>query len=443
MGFFQRLFSKKGTPYTRTPVRFGRFHEGLKTEERFESWDVALDRFTKDDFLGSLEALFHYLNDPENPTIQYVRSRNKIEFTIEQGSSVIVGWSNPLEFQATSDIFQLKEKHAGLMRTLLESNYSLDYCKYVLKEKTISLKFNSKALDGAPSKIYSGLRELALLADKQDDLILNKFSDYVEKEDFKITPLPAEELTLKANFLRDQLDELKANYQACALDPEEFQGAYSYLILNTCYRLDYLLKPEGELMDLFENIHQGYFDSSKGITPAKNKMNFITLLEKGTKVMKDLEEECYEVNYTFGYTTPVTIERVQDFVLEEVDKMDWYIREGHREIGLAIPGYIVGYSLFHYALPRPLPELFALYYEITEYDFFKGLGFSPILVKNGGLEKAIIIQKVKKIFKKDSKNAKNGPILSEIDQKLRFDSVYHFSKSFLQLIGEHKFGSWA
>ena len=69
--------------------------------------------------------------------------------------------------------------------------------------------------------------------------------------------------------------------------------------------------------------------------------------------------------------------------------MDWYADNRHEEVAMAIPGYIVGYCLFNYATPKPIRELFELYYQITEPAFFQALGFTNLYrqINNGSLNK--------------------------------------------------------
>lgn len=431
MSFLDRLFRKKSVPFTRAPVGFGRHNEGLRSIERQSAWDQAMDHFGAERFLDSLESTLVYLNHPEINNVRWTRSNNKLDFTILQGSMEVSGWANPLEIQAQANICTFQAPNEALFRSLLESNYELTFCKYVLQDHTIVLKFNSYALDASPFKFYQGLRELALLADKQDDLLQGEFGRELAINAAWIKPLPPVELDLKREFFQAQLEELAEHYQHCALDNHEYAGAFAYLILNSCYKLDYLLRPEGELMDLFESIHRGYFGPQGSITAELNDRFFKAVQDQGRTSLTALSKECYQVVYTFGYTTDVTLERVQSFILEEVEKMDWYVREGHREIGLAIPGYIVGYSLFHYALPAPLTELFGLFYEVEEYKFYSDLGFTPALIEKGELREQRIVDRIHSILKPSYGRSKE-----EIATSLRFDSIYHFSKSFLIMVGE-------
>jgi len=183
-------------------------------------------------------------------------------------------------------------------------------------------------------------------------------------------------------------------------------------------------------MDLFERVHRGYFGPDGQISVEQNNYFFNEVQQIGKARIEEIQKECYQVNYTFGYTTAVSLERVQSFVLEEVEKMDWYVREGHREVGLAIPGYIVGYALFHYALPASLTELFGLYYEVTEAPFYTELGFSPALLVDGALRQEQIINRLYKLLSKDYEMTK-----SSLGEAIKFDSIYHFAKSYLKMIG--------
>lgn len=433
MSFLNRFFKKKSTTFERADIYFGRYNESLRRSEQNHHWDRAQDEFSNGEFLASVTSVLNFLSDPGHRNLRFQRSARTIDFSFAQGSIVITGRANPLKIHAEAKICQYTNENEDLFHSLLIANYNLTYSKYVLQGRDIVLKFNSSALDASPFKIAQGLRELALAADKQDDLVLDKYSDDLTAKAGWVNALKLDELEIKRAFLQKKMAILQENYQHLALDPQEYTGAFAYLILDTCYCLDYLLKPEGQLMDLFEKVHQGYF-GPKGVMNAELNDNFfgevVALCQDRAKV---LEKECYNVNYTFGYTAPVTTGRVQAFILEEVEKMDWYINNGHREVALAIPGYIIGYSLFHYDVPQPFPALFGLYYEILEADFYAELGFFPKLMNEGILNRGLIEERLSLLIQGGKRRTKGEPAWKG---SIRYDSIYHFSKSYLQMIGQ-------
>ena len=144
-------------------------------------------------------------------------------------------------------------------------------------------------------------------------------------------------------------------------------------------------------------------------------------------------KEMYRVNSTFGITVPVNHDRVRSFINGEINNMDWYQEHGHLDIAMAIPGYIVGYCLFYYSVPEPVQELLHLYYQIIYADYFKALGFSPLLFQKESTtfaEKAIKI-KIKKIV---DKYEDKFPRLDPKFKHLKYTTIDAFAKSYLLMI---------
>ena len=72
------------------------------------------------------------------------------------------------------------------------------------------------------------------------------------------------------------------------------------------------------------------------------------------KIQKEkLFKEMYEVSATFGITGPIDHPKLAILIDQELPNMKWYHEHGHEKIALAIPGFIVGRSLFNFALPKP------------------------------------------------------------------------------------------
>jgi len=141
----------------------------------------------------------------------------------------------------------------------------------------------------------------------------------------------------------------------------------------------------------------------------------------------------YRVKTSFGITKPVTHDRVVSFIDGELHQMDWYNDNGHHKVALAIPGYIVGYCLFNYAIPKPDKDLFYLYYQIIYHSFFEQLGFKLDLVdfKQQTFNKKGIKRAIKEIV---DANKEKYPHLSPNTNKLSFDGQVKFAKSYLTMV---------
>ena len=87
--------------------------------------------------------------------------------------------------------------------------------------------------------------------------------------------------------------------------------------------------------------------------------------------------ELYGTTSTFGILQPKQHDALVSLIEGELPNRDWYEQNGHQNVALAVSGYIVGHTLFTYALPKADREFLAFYYKILEPDFFKSLNYTP------------------------------------------------------------------
>ena len=112
------------------------------------------------------------------------------------------------------------------------------------------------------------------------------------------------------------------------------------------------------MMETLERIHRLYFAKTDKNIAQKNRVlrkEFQKILDRSKE---EAFKEMYRVNCTFGITVPVNHDRVKSFINGELHNMDWYQEHGYDDIALAIPGYIVGYCLFYYSVPKPIEIIF-------------------------------------------------------------------------------------
>ncbi|MBN8487025.1 MAG: hypothetical protein J0M20_04725, partial [Burkholderiales bacterium] len=134
--------------------------------------------------------------------------------------------------------------------------------------------------------------------------------------------------------------------------------ACAALLLALALRLDYLLRPEGFVMDVLEKIYGIYFTKDE----RTNQLKIIALRKEFQKVLDRPKEqvlrELYRTRSTFGVNPPANHERVMALIDGELPNMDWHLSQNHLELALAIPQYIVGNALFQNVPPRPDRDLF-------------------------------------------------------------------------------------
>lgn len=434
MSLFNRFFGAPEKNIVQPDIRFGRYSDSYKATDNYRAWDEALEKFEAEDFLGSYEAFFRYLRDDREDNVKCWQEGNAIHFELYQGSKKISGVADEKQLRAEARIARSKELNVNFMRQLIERNFDLNYSRFSLDDDNhISIIFDTYTLDGSPYKLYYALKEIAVNADKQDDLLLEEFKVLEPVESSHLADLPETEKEVKYQYFKQEVEKVLEEIDKGQLNKEQYPGGIAYLLLDLTYRLDYLTKPEGFTMEALERIHRLYFAKEEKTIAQKNLLlckEFRKLLERPKA---DFFKEMYRVKTTFGITAPVNHDRLVSVVDGELNNMDWYRDNGYTKIAQAIPSYIAGFSIFNYALPKPDRDLFHLYFQITEQAYFQALGFTLDFydpIKNSFNKKAIRRAIEQIIEENQDKYERISPPYSF----LRYDSMVDFSKSFLLMM---------
>ena len=434
MSLFDRLFRSGPENNPHPPVKFGRYSDTYKTQEQYDAWDEALQAFENEEYLDSYRAFFRYLRDHEAQNVQLQDENGRIDFEILQGSKKVIGFASPAKLKAEAKVASVQQLNIGFMRRLVEQNFDLKYSRYALdRQNDITIVFDTYSLDGSPYKLYYALKEVATNADKQDDLLIDEFQMLGQTDNSHLRDLPEQEKEVKYAFIQEQIGRTFERIDHSKLDANQYPGAIAYLLLDLCYKLDYLTKPEGYMMEALERIHRTYFAKDGRNTAQKNH----TLRKEFQKLMERPKEqffkEMYEVTSTFGITSPVNHDKVVSFIDGELHNMDWYHEQKHYDIALSIPGYIVGYCLFNYAVPKPDRDLLHLYFQVTEPEYFQRLGFSAKYYDpaSGELNKRAIKKAIRYIV---DENSVEFVGLNPAIGSLNFDGLAEFAKSYLLMI---------
>ena len=432
MGLFDRLFGSSKEE-VQPDIPFGRYTDSYKTPEQYDAWDLSLEEFEKGNYMESYRLFFKYLRDDTCNNVQAEEVNGQINFQLLQGSKKIAGFVNSKKVSVGAKVVKTDDLNIGFMRRLMEENYKMEYSRFALdNDNDIAIVFNTYVLDGSPYKLYYALKEVATKADKLDDLLIEEFSVLHQTDESLLQEIGLEEKEIKYAFLKKNIEEVLHEIDNGKIKQEKYPGAFAYLLLNLSYKLDYLILPEGHLMETLERIHRLYFSQDGKNHLQKNSILYKEFKKLLVRPKEEYFKEMYRVTKTFGITKPVTHDRVVSFIDGELHNMNWYWENGHNQIALAIPGYIVGYCRFQFAVPKPVRELFHLYYQVTESTYFKDLGFQHKFVTE---EQLINKRTIKKVIRKIIDNNKRqypqfNPDTSELDNT----SIIGFAKSFLLMI---------
>jgi hypothetical protein len=194
------------------------------------------------------------------------------------------------------------------------------------------MRFDSDMNTATPNKLYYGLKELATKADKQDDLLVQNFS-LLEKADIEhVEPLPEDEKAIKfehmQKWIADTLEQVRS------LDADKFAGGIAYLLLATVYRIDYLVAPEGPIMNELEAIPDIYFKKDNRPTAEKN-FDMIEALEKlKSKQKEGIYPFLFRSKHTFSIVTPQNYKTIVEALKGSHQNMIWYRDNGYPSVAI-------------------------------------------------------------------------------------------------------------
>lgn len=434
MGFLDKLFGPTKEKIEQPNIRFGRYSDSYKSKEQYLAWDKSLDLFEKQDYLASFRAFFTYLRDIKEKNIQFSETTEGIQFELIQGSKTIKGLANRKKVKAEAKIAVTEDLNIGFMRRLMEENFKMKYSRFALDhDKDIAIIFDTSILDASPYKLYYALKEVATKADKLDDLLIDEFDElHHTNEDLLLHASDAEK-EVKYGFVISQIQRVLQEVENGKLNTAQYPGGIAYLLLNLIYKLDFLTVPEGMLMETLERQNRLYF-AKDGTSSLQKNVNLQKELKELLKQPKeDFLKGMYRVKTSFGITKPVTHDRVVSFIDGELHQMNWYKDNRHPEVALAIPGYIVGYCLFNYAVPKPDKDLFLLYHKVLESQYFENLGFRSNLVdfKNQIFNKKSIKKAIRDIA---IANQEKYPKINPNVNSLLFNGQLEFARTYLLMI---------
>jgi hypothetical protein len=434
MSFLTRLFGFTPSNHSKQPdILFGRYSDAYKSDEKIAAFDRSLELFEKGEFLEAFRSFLESIQDESVENVRWQEENGVIQFELWQGSQRITGQADLQKVKVQSKIAKAEDLNVGFLRKLVTGNFGLKFSRYALDDDNyIVILFETTISDASPLKLNFGLRELAIHADKQDDLLLDEFPMLHPAEQRVLGEIPPSEKEIKYQYIKQQIEAVLGELKEGKPDPNQFPGTYAYLLLALAFKLDYLIRPEGFMMDVFERIHGIYFakDEKKAQVKVANiQKEYQKLLERSPE---DFYKEMYRTKSTFGVNPAVNHANISALIDGELPNMEWPLQQNHENLALAVPTYIAGFALFHYAPPLPDRALFHLYFQIIEEPFFEQLGFTKLYTdEKGALDKRNILQAVKQII--DRNKAMYQQMKPDLN-RLEFGSKTLFAKSYIQLI---------
>lgn len=427
---FDKLFGrgKRNVESQAAPdIVFGRYSDNNKPVAKVNRWTEADNLFKEKKFTDSLDAFFDYLRDDSIQNVVYERNGAEGRFQLYQGSKIVRGNFNHELLKAEVTLARMPQPSVPVMRRLLEMNFNLYYNRFALDQGRLCMNFDSDIKAASPSKLYYGLKELATKADKQDDLLVQDFAVLEPTDNEHISAIPQPEKEIKYTYLQKWIRQTLETI--ASVDPEKFSGGNAYLLLALIYRIDYLLAPEGKLLNDLEKIVGIYFKKDERPVPEKNR----DMIEEFNRILAQTKEEIFNgifrSRYTFSIVAPQPYKTIADSIHAANTNMAWYRDNQYPFFATQTIEYGFSYCQYSYSLPRVITELFHLFMMVNYPEYFVELGYHNAYYdpKTNEFAKQVIVDKIKEI---QDKWKDKYPLLDFKTQNLRFDNLINFDHSF-------------
>jgi hypothetical protein len=321
---------------------------------------------------------------------------------------------------------KMPQPSVPVMRRLLEMNFSLYYSRFALDNERLCMRFDSDAETASPGKLYYGLKELATKADKQDDLLVQDFSTLQSSDNEHVAPIPENEREIKYEYMQKWIQETLDTVSK--LDADKFSGGIAYMLLALIYRIDYLIAPEGALLNELEKIGTIYFKKDERPVLEKNRDIIEEFKKLKAKSKEDICKQLFRSKYTFAITSPQVFKTIADSIHGSNSNLPWYRDNGHPNIAAQIAEYGISYCQYSYSLPRPVTEFYHLFMIVNFPEFFEALG--QITYSDPGkkeLDSSAILTRIKEI---EETWRSKYPNMEMKVSNLKFDNLVNFNYSF-------------
>jgi hypothetical protein len=407
-------------------IHFGRYSDNNKPVEKVSRWTEADHLFKEKKYHESLDAFFDYLRDDKIENVVYERNNMEGRFHFYQGSKVVRGSHDQERLEAEVTLAGMPQPSVPVMRRLLEMNFSLYYSRYALDKERLCMRFDTELQSANPSKLYYGFKELATKADKQDDLLVQDFTALTTIDTEHITEIPEQEKEVKYEFFQKWIKETLE--LITTLDTDKFSGGIAYLLLSLAYRIDYLITPEGKLLNEMEKIVEIYFRKDEKPITEKNRDMQEAFKKLQEKTKEAVFPYLFRSKYTFSIVTPQTYKTISDAIYNANQNINWYRDNNHPQIARQISEYGIAYCQYSYSVPKPVTELFQLFMQVNYGDYFEALGFKEKLFSQPNeFDENAIIERIRKI---EEKWKSKYPQFEYKTDKLKFDNMVSFNYSF-------------
>lgn len=356
---------------------YGRAVHSLPNPDEHELFEKASEAFIEGDRLKGyyffLSSLTH-IGDSKHLT--YTAYEDKIIFELLQGCAIIRATVTQDTLIATAVIAKSSDLHVALKRRFLERNFQLTYARFFDNDGVLTLKLYLENATITPHKIFFPLREMALNADFEKEMIWGEFPEIPLLENDHIRYLTHKEYTRLHFWMLTWIDQTKKSLQGLLSNDNTGMVSFSYLAL--LLQIDYLLIPRKKMAKEIAEKVGGYFMDDEKSTEDKNTdlQSYLSKLE--TTKIEEFATQIYRGEYTFSPFDQAMHEEIVSFIDESLLKVKWYKSNHSSYVIGAIYRYIALYILYNYGLHPTLRALMHLHVQVYVSDFFVDMGEIPL-----------------------------------------------------------------
>jgi hypothetical protein len=419
---------KKETPEAKAPpVVFGRYSDNNKTLQKTNRWSEADNLFKEKKYNESIAVFFDYLRDDAIQNVTITKNGAENEFSFFQGSKIVRGRYNNETLSAEVTLAAMNQPSVPVMRRLLEQNFNLYYSRYALDTSRLCMRFDTDIETANPNKLYYAFKELAIKADKQDDLLIKDFSTLQTIDSDHVETIPDAEKEIKYRYFIQWIKETLNWIEP--LDAEKMSGGIAHLLLNLAYRIDFLIVPEGKLLQELENLVALYFAKDEKPVPEKNKAMLTVFKEMMNKPKEEVFPYLFRSKHTFSIAQPQVQKTIADTIYTANQNMVWYRDNQYPHIAEQVSEYGLGYCQYNFSLPKALSDLYLILMKVRYAEFFKELGFTEELYNNNTQQfnKGLIEEKIHNVV---NQWKEKFPAIYFKTETLKYDSMLSFTHSF-------------
>ena len=408
----------------------GHYSDNNKSPQQTQFWFQAEEAYKEKKYEAVRQLLFQYLQNKEksNVTLSPTNPTDGSYFTLLQGSKKVYGLFKDGRVAAQVPLARLESAGIAAMRHVLELNFNLKHCHFSLTEDgTICLHLNIPEAAASPQKLYYGLRELAITADRQDDLLLSDYGKLASVDNRYFAEYPRELLARRYMYFCRWIDDMLA--AIATLDADRFSGSISYQLLCLVYRLDFMFAPQGDFLSHLEGIHKTYWIPEGRNLLQRNALMTESILKLRAMPVANWMACVYASTDTFCRREPPANTTVDDSYTNARRDAAWYLENKHEQEALNLQEYGVLFNQFGYSMPAVMTNLATILLAVLHADYYHDLG----------LKDAFYNRKTK-IFDKNKIMAACSAAIEEYAAKypkmrwqheeLKWENLYVFADSF-------------